>query len=227
MREIRPSGSEGGVALTPPSLPLSGHRSVAWSRCRCGFLQSAHRCCPCLRRHSDRGSSCGGVGASPRHYHHHQRQRGRPSCQGRHGAQGNIAVTGYSAAWVDGQLFSQGRVIIKYSGSPRLPSPRGYLGCIKRYSPNPNGVAANAAGVLWAARIMAARIIRTGFPSISYTSQVEATESLLGMTRRRQCSRVKSQLRRSQLQPGNHNDSLAASATEDENQSRVSFDDTS
>ena len=24
MREIRPSGSEGGVALTPPSLPLSG-----------------------------------------------------------------------------------------------------------------------------------------------------------------------------------------------------------
>ena len=23
MREIRPSGSEGGVALTPPSLPLS------------------------------------------------------------------------------------------------------------------------------------------------------------------------------------------------------------
>jgi len=26
MREIRPSGSEGGVALTPPSLPLSAGR---------------------------------------------------------------------------------------------------------------------------------------------------------------------------------------------------------
>jgi hypothetical protein len=142
-------------------------------------------------------------------------------------AQGNIVVTGYSAAWVDGQLFSQGMVFIKYSGSPRLPSPRGYLGCFKSYSPNSNGVAANAAGVLWSARIMAVRIIRTNFPSIPYTSQVEAAESLLGMTRRRQGSRVKSQLRRSRLKPGNQHDSLAASATEDENQSRVSFDDTS
>ena len=33
MREIRPSGSEGGVALTTPSLPLSGQcrtRPFSW-----------------------------------------------------------------------------------------------------------------------------------------------------------------------------------------------------
>ena len=33
MREIRPSGLEGGVALTPPSLPLStGKRNAAFTR---------------------------------------------------------------------------------------------------------------------------------------------------------------------------------------------------
>ncbi len=45
MREIRPSGSEGGVALTTPSLPLS-FLKPAFSfdrREACGTLRAWHR----------------------------------------------------------------------------------------------------------------------------------------------------------------------------------------
>jgi hypothetical protein len=45
MREIRPSGSEGGVALTTPFLPLSmrlGFGMVAARRCTPGSIQAGH-----------------------------------------------------------------------------------------------------------------------------------------------------------------------------------------